>query len=149
MRNIRDLLIKGHSYSDIMTQLDLTPRTFYRLLSAVFQDDRCLLAENVNDNEVLNQMAQCKDRLLKQRLDLLDGVANNPKADWRARVEAHHLAGEMAAIVMKLYTDGPAILAQRQHLSNLELASSASSSFSSFSLPPLNYSHVHQQQQHR
>jgi CelD/BcsL family acetyltransferase involved in cellulose biosynthesis len=43
-----------------------------------------------------------------QRQNILDQLANNPDADFKARMEAHHLAGEIAAVVMKLYT-------QRRH----------------------------------
>jgi CelD/BcsL family acetyltransferase involved in cellulose biosynthesis len=43
-----------------------------------------------------------------QRQNILDQLANNPDVDFKARMEAHHLAGEIAAVVMKLYT-------QRRH----------------------------------
>lgn len=51
--------------------------------------------------------------MLKQRLDILQQIANNPVADHKAGVEAHHLAVEIAAIILKLYADGPIILSQR------------------------------------
>ena len=72
MQDIRRLLIEGYDYEDIMQQLHLSPRTFYRYLSAVFADDRRLIAENISDEEVLNQMAIGRDRLLKQRRDILE-----------------------------------------------------------------------------
>jgi hypothetical protein len=70
----------------IMQQLHLSPRTFYRYLSAVFADDRRLIAENISDEEALNQIAICRDRLLKQRRDILEQIANNSGADDKARV---------------------------------------------------------------
>jgi hypothetical protein len=91
-----------------MQQLHVAPRTFYCYLSAVFEDDRHLLAENISDEETLDQMATCKDYLLMQRQNILDQIANNPDADFKARMEPHHLVGEIAAVVMKLYT-------QRRH----------------------------------
>jgi hypothetical protein len=51
--------------------------------------------------------------LLKQRRDILEQIANNPEADDKARFDAHHLAGEIAAAVMKLYTETPIILTTR------------------------------------
>ena len=72
MQDIRSLLIEGYAYDDIMQQPNLAPRTFYRYLSAVFADDRRLIAENISDEEVLNQMAIGRDRLLKQRRDILE-----------------------------------------------------------------------------
>ena len=40
-------------------------------------------------------------------------LANNPKANDKASVDAHHLVGKIAAAIMKLYTKTPAILATR------------------------------------
>jgi hypothetical protein len=37
-----------------MQRLHLAPRTFYRYLAAVLEDDRRLLAENISDEEALN-----------------------------------------------------------------------------------------------
>jgi hypothetical protein len=72
MQDIRNLIIEGYPYNLIMEQLHIPPRTFYRYLSALFEDDRRLLAENVSDEEFLNQMAVARDRLLDQRRDLLE-----------------------------------------------------------------------------
>jgi hypothetical protein len=58
-------------------------------------------------------MAICRDRLLKQRHDILEQIANNPDADFKSKVEANHLAAEIAAAVLKFYTDGPGMLAAR------------------------------------
>lgn len=113
MQDIRSLLIEGYTYNQIMQQLGLSERTFHRYLNAVFADDRRLLAENISDEEALNQMAICRDRLLQQRRDILEQIANNPDADNKARIAAHHLAAEISAAVLRLYTEGPAILASR------------------------------------
>jgi AraC-like DNA-binding protein len=98
MQDIRSLLTEGYAYDAIMQQLLLAPRTFYRYLSAVFEDDRCLIAENISNEEMLNQMAICRDRLLKHRRDILEQIANNPKADNKAMIAAHHIAGEIAIL---------------------------------------------------
>ena len=85
--------------------------------------------------------------MLKQRRDVLEQIANSPKADYKARIAAHHLAGEIAAVVMKLYTEGPAILASRHRYPRTSLTEAesttttglamklSSSSSSSSSLP--------------
>jgi hypothetical protein len=98
MQDIRSLLTEGYAYDAIMQQLLLAPRTFYRYLSAVFEDDRRLIAENISNEEMLNQMAICRDRLLKHRRDILEQIANNPKADNKAMIAAHHIAGEIAIL---------------------------------------------------
>ena len=57
-------------------------------------------------------MAICKDRLLEQRRDVLE-MAHDPEIDDQVRINAHHLAGEIAAAVLRIYEGGPAILSQR------------------------------------
>jgi hypothetical protein len=112
MQDIRKLIIEGYPYNVIMEQLHIPHRTFYRYLSALFEDDRRLLAENVSDEEFLNQMAIARDRLLEQRRDLME-MARDPNTDAADRISAHHLAAEVAAAVLRLYEGGPAILSQR------------------------------------
>jgi hypothetical protein len=57
----------------------VTPSTFYRYLSAVFEDDKTSVgSKNISDEEVLNQMAIARDRLLKQSRDVMEKTVNNP-----------------------------------------------------------------------
>ena len=56
----------------------MTPSTFYRYLSAVFEDDKTSVgSKNISDEEVLNQMAIARDRLLKQSRDVMEKTVNN------------------------------------------------------------------------
>jgi AraC-like DNA-binding protein len=112
MQDIRSLIIAGHGYNDIIQQLHLEPRTFYRYLNAVFEDDRRLMAETTDDTEFLNQMAIARDRLLEQRRDLLE-MAHDSSIDPSDRIAAHHLIAEIAAAILRIYEGGPAILSQR------------------------------------
>jgi hypothetical protein len=112
IQDIRNLIIEGYPYNVIMEQLHIPHRTFYRYLSALFEHDRRLLAENVSDEEFLNQMAIARDRLLEQRRDLLE-MARDPEIDDQARINAHHLVAEISAAVLRIYEGGPAILSQR------------------------------------
>lgn len=112
MQDIRKLIIEGYPYDAIMEQLHIPHRTFYRYLSALFEDDRRLLAENVSDEEILNQMAITRDRLLEQRRDLLE-MTRDPNIDPADRISAHHLIAEIAAAVLRIYDSGPARLSQR------------------------------------
>ena len=112
MQDIRKLIIEGYPYDAIMAQLHIPHRTFYRYLSALFEDDRRLVAENVSDEEILNQMAITRDRLLEQRRDLLE-MTRDPNLGPADRISAHHLIAEIAAAVLRLYEGGPALLSQR------------------------------------
>ena len=95
-----------------MQQLQISERTFYRYLEVIFANDRRLLVENVSDEEFLNQMVICKDRLLEQRRDVLE-MAHDPEINDQVRINAHHLAAEIAVAVLRIYEGGPAILSQR------------------------------------
>jgi hypothetical protein len=125
-----------------MEQLHLEPRTFHRYLNLVYEDDRRLLTENLNDTEILNQMAIARDRWMAQRHDLLE-MARNAEIDDNARINAHHLAAEIAAAVLKLYTEGPAVLATRHKVSRslVSAAPSSLTSSSASSLPSSQSSH--------
>ena len=101
MQNIRELIIQGYTYNAIMQQLHIPHRTFYRLLSALLEDDRRLLSEVVTDDEKLNQMAICRDRLLGDRVRMLQMVEDK---NFQDRV-AQHLASEIAVVIMKIYTE--------------------------------------------
>jgi hypothetical protein len=112
MQDIYSLILEGYPYNKIMQQLQISERTFYRYLEVIFANDRRLLLENVSDEEFLNQMIICKDRLLEQRRDVLE-IAHDPEIDDQVRINAHHLAAEIAAAVLRIYEGGPAILSQR------------------------------------
>ena len=112
MQDIYSLIIEGYPYNKIMQQLQISERTFYRYLEVVFANDRRLLAENVNDDEFLNQMAICKDRLLEQRRALLEMI-KDPGVDNDTKLKVHHLVAEIAAAVLRLYESGPGLLSQR------------------------------------
>ncbi len=120
MQDIRSLLIAGHTYSDVMQQLRLEPRTFYRYLNLVFEDDRRLLAENISDNEVLNQMSVARDKWLDQYRMLKD-MLNDPTVDNRVKLDCHHLMAELTSAVMKLCVEGPTILATRHRFPRTSL----------------------------
>jgi hypothetical protein len=120
MHDIRSLLIEGYTYAAIMEQLQIEHRTFYRLLNALFEDDRRLLAENIDDTEFLNQMALCRDRLLEQRRELLE-MARNSDIDPQVRINAYHLIAEIASAVFKIYEGGPAWLAARHRFPKTSL----------------------------
>ena len=56
----------------------MTPSTFYRYLSAVFEEDKTSVgSKNISDEEVLNHMAIARDRLLKQLRDVMEKIVNN------------------------------------------------------------------------
>jgi hypothetical protein len=112
MQNIRELIIQGYTYNAIMQQLHIPHRIFYRLLSALFEDDRRLLSEVVTDDEKLNQMAIFRNRLLGDKVRMLQLVEDKSFQD---RAAAQHLASEIAVVIMKIYTEGGPAFLSRNH----------------------------------
>jgi AraC-like DNA-binding protein len=118
IKDIRSLLIAGYSYSDIIQQLQMEPRTFYRYLSAVFEDDRRLLIETITNEEFLNQMAICRDRLLDDRRTLQEWMKDPGFSD---KVAAMSLSAEIAAGIFRMYCEGPGYLAARHQFPRTSL----------------------------
>jgi hypothetical protein len=113
-REIRRLIVEeGLSYQQCIERLKIPRRTFERYVADIFKHDNQLLASRVSDDQIFTQFNICIERLTKQRQDILDGIANNPAADWKARVDAHHLVATIAALIAKMYVDAPSLIAHR------------------------------------
>lgn len=147
MQEIRRLLVvEAYTYDEIMQQVGLSERTFYRYLSAIFSHNRQLLTERVGDEEVLNQMAILQARISKQCRDLQE-MANDKEVDSKARVSAHHLVGEMAVVIMKLYAETPSILASRHKFPETSLTAPDSSSLRLKLSSPLPYTVIEKEEE--
>jgi hypothetical protein len=104
-------IIDGDNNTKIMEDLHLSERTFYRYLDVILANDRRSLSENVNDDEFLNQIVICRDRLLQDRHTLLEWIKDPKFKD--NKLAAMSLASELAAGVLRLYLYGPGWLAER------------------------------------
>ncbi len=49
---------------------------------------------------------------------------NNPKADWKSRVAAHHLAGELTVLISRIHLEAPSFLARRHQFPKTPLTAS-------------------------
>jgi hypothetical protein len=89
--------------------LQIPRRTFYRLLNAVFEDDRRLLAENMDDTEKLNQIIICRERWLAQRREVLE-MNKAPGFNDEAKIDGEHLAAVLAWGAKEINIRGAALL---------------------------------------
>jgi hypothetical protein len=113
-REIRRLIVEeGLSYRQCIERLKIPQRTFDRYIAEIFEHDNQALASKLSDDQIFTQFNICIERLTRQRQDILEQIANNEKADWKARVDAHHLASTIACVIAKLYVDAPALVAHR------------------------------------
>jgi hypothetical protein len=113
MLEIRRRIITDHSYNDIMRDLHLSERTFYRYRDAVFAHDREQMRK-LNDEEVLNQLAILRDRCNTFYQESRK-IANDSSLEAHARVDALHLAGEYALLIFKTYTEAPPVVLAAQY----------------------------------
>jgi hypothetical protein len=111
---IRRLLVEeGLSYRQCIECLKIPERTFKRYVADIFKHDNEVLASRFSDDQIFTEFNICIERLTKLRQEVLDGIANNENADWKARVEAPHLAATISAVIAKTYVDAPSLIAHR------------------------------------
>lgn len=63
MTEIRRMACRGAGHNEIMSQLGLPPRTYYRYLALAFERDGLLLLEQDKDAMIF-ELSVFKDRLL-------------------------------------------------------------------------------------
>jgi hypothetical protein len=116
-KEIRRLLIeKSMTNRAISEQLGIPIRTVERYVADLYENDNILLAYAHDTQTILTQANICLERLLQQRNDVLEGIANNPSAPFKDRVAAHNLAAELAAGALRVFTHCPSQLARRTNL---------------------------------
>jgi hypothetical protein len=117
-REIHGLIVnEGLTNREVCAHLNLPKRTFDRYLHEIYHDDNLVLVSPSID-DVMTAANIFKDRLTKQRRDILDGIANNPEIDASTRVEAHHLAAEIEHAIFKLSYETPVAVARKLNLDN-------------------------------
>ena len=97
----------------ISEHLGIPVRTVERYVADLYEHDNILLAHAHDTQTILTQANICVERLLQQRNEVLEGIANNPSAPFKDRVAAHNLAAELAAAALRAYTHCPSQLARR------------------------------------
>jgi Homeodomain-like domain len=108
------MILQGHTYQKIMDELHISERTFYRHLDIIFSEEKAFLEDNIIVNgrqELKRQFIISRDRLLEQRRDLIE-MTKDPNVKDEVKISAHHLIAEISAAVLRIYAEGPAVVAQ-------------------------------------
>ena len=111
---IYNMILQGHTYQKIMDDLHISDRTFYRYLDIIFAEEKSFLEDNImvkGRQELKRQYIIARDRLLEQRRDLIE-MTKDPNVKGEVKISAHHLAAEISAAVIRIYTEGPAVVAR-------------------------------------
>ena len=101
-REIRRLLVdEGLTKRQIVEHLHIPPRTVDRYLHEIYSDDNQLLI-SPSIEELALRTTVLIEQLSQQRQLVLTDIIKNSDVDPADKIEAHHLAAEIARIVWKL-----------------------------------------------
>jgi hypothetical protein len=110
MAEIRRLIAEGYSHNDIMKQLKLPPRTYFRYLSEAFDHDWQLLKQENNDSAMLAlEISKLKETFRKAQR-MLWQIINSPKTPARQKIAACDAMCRTAAADLQLTYQGPLIM---------------------------------------
>lgn len=109
MAEIRRLVSEDYSHSEIMEQLKLPPRTYFRYLSEAFEHDWQLLKQENNAAKLAFEISILKDRL-ETTFRTLDEIANSPKTRVRQKIAAVNAKCCVAVAILELQYKGPLIM---------------------------------------
>jgi hypothetical protein len=110
MAEIRRLVAKCYSHNDIMEQLKLPPRTYFRYLSEAFEHDWQLLKQENNDAAMIAlEISKLKETFRKAER-MLWQIINSPKTPARQKIAACDAMCRTAAAELQLTYQGPLIM---------------------------------------
>jgi hypothetical protein len=107
---IRRLIAEGYSHNEILKQLNLPPRTYFRYLSEAFEHDWQLLKQENNDAAMLAlEISKLKETFGKAQR-MLRQIINSPKTPVRQKIKACDALCRTAAAELQLTYQGPLIM---------------------------------------
>jgi hypothetical protein len=109
MVTIRKLIADGYLHRDIMQQLKLPPRTYYRYLRDVYEHDSQLLREQNNADMLALEISLLVDRL-KATSRTLDAIVSSPKTTVRQKIAAANAKCKIAVAILRVQYEGPLIV---------------------------------------
>lgn len=112
LAEIRRLIAEGYHHNNIMKQLRLPPRTYYRYLSEAFNHDWQLLKQQNNDVDILAlEISKLKETFrVAQRM--LWKIINSPETTTRQKIAAYDAICRTAAADLQLTYQGPLIMSR-------------------------------------
>lgn len=109
MAEIRRLVAEGYSHDEIMKQLKLPARTYFRYLSQAFEHDWQLLKQENNADMLALEISRLIDTL-NAAIRKLDGITNSPRTTARQKIAASDAVCRIAVAVLQLQYRGPLIM---------------------------------------
>ena len=119
MAEIRRLTAEGYSHKDIMKQLKLPPRTYFRYLSEAFEHDWELLKQENNAAMLALEISRAINTF-NVAIQRLDEIANSPKTKGRQQIAALDAMCRFAVAILQLQYQGPLIM--KKALKDIDLS---------------------------
>ncbi len=119
MAEIRRLVAEGYSHSDIMEQLNLPPRTYFRYLLKAFEHDWQLLKQENNAAMLALEISRAINTF-NTTIRKLEEVANSPKTKGRQQIAALDAMCRIAVAILQLQYQGPLIM--KRALKDIDLS---------------------------
>jgi hypothetical protein len=119
MAEIRRLLAEGYSHNDIMKQLRLPPRTYFRYLSQAFEHDWQLLKQENNADMLALEISILIDTFRATERTLYE-IMNSPNTKVRQKIAACDAMCRTAVAILQLQYQGPLIM--NRILKDIDLA---------------------------
>ncbi len=110
MAEIRRSVAEGYSHNEIMEQLKLPPRTYFRYLSEAFEYDWQLLKQQNDDAAKLALEISKLKETFREAITMLRQIINSPKTPIRQKIRACDAMCRIATADLQLTYQGPLIM---------------------------------------
>ncbi len=110
-QRIYKMILEGRTYESIRQELGISERTLYRYIDIIFTQEQDFMNDTVTAEEMHRQIILCRNRFLEDRQEVKQWIKD---PNFKDKVDAMHLASELARAVLVLYQEGPAML-ERTH----------------------------------
>jgi hypothetical protein len=109
MAEIRRLVAEGYTHNDIMDQLKLPARTYFRYLSEAFEHDWQLLKQENNAAMLALEISRAINTF-NVAIQKLHEIVNSPKTKGRQKIAALDAMCRISTAILQLQYQGPLIM---------------------------------------
>jgi len=112
LSEIRRQMLDGATNTEIMRDLNIPERTFYRYMRKIYEEDKTELAKE-NNKTLVTHIFLHRDRLL-YTLQNCSSIATDTNYSVKDRIEAERLKVDVSLDLLKIASEGP-MMAQIKH----------------------------------
>jgi predicted transcriptional regulator len=113
LSEIRRQMLDGATNTEIMRDLNMPQRTFYRYMHKIYEEDKVELAKE-NNRTLVTHIFLHRDRLL-YTLQNCTSIATDTKYSVKDRIEAERLKVDVSLDLLKLASEGPMMAQIKQY----------------------------------